>query len=261
MEPRFFGPFGGLFGIYHPATTRADRDVGVVVCNPFGREALYAHRALKQTAILLADAGFHVLRFDYSSTGDSQGPSDAADPERWVSDIGVAVDELGDAAGLRSFALLGMRLGASLAFRAALRRSDVEGLVLWEPVARGSAYLREVAEHHKEWASGIRLLDEGQASAAEYLGFPITAPLSSWLASLDLGVGAVKRPSRNAFVLTHADDENNAAWIAAVEGLSCRVERRVVPGPAIWLRGDAGSRVRVPRDAVNAMVEWCARTL
>src|SRR5262245_3688452 len=98
MKPFFFGSSAQpLFGVYHPPAGSAPTREGVVLCGPFGREYLRAHRALRELAHRLAASGFHVLRFDYSGSGDSSGDGEDADAARWVSDIGAAVDEVRNA--------------------------------------------------------------------------------------------------------------------------------------------------------------------
>jgi alpha-beta hydrolase superfamily lysophospholipase len=91
----------------------------------------------------LSDLGFCVLRFDYDGTGDSAG--DNSDPDRvsaWLSSVAAALATL-RRAGASSVTVVGMRVGALLGALAALEDTDVQGLVLWDPVASGRAYLRE----------------------------------------------------------------------------------------------------------------------
>lgn len=120
-----------LFGIYE-APQKGKR--GVVLCNPWGNEYLYAHQSMRYLADLLAEAGLHVLRFDWFGTGDSAG--DAPDPnaDGWLEDLDWAIDELRDVAGIKKVALLGLRSGAAPAIAAACARKEVDRLVLWDPV-------------------------------------------------------------------------------------------------------------------------------
>ena len=44
-EPFFFGPAEcALFGVYHPPRVQRNAAVGVVLCPPWGQEAIRAHR-------------------------------------------------------------------------------------------------------------------------------------------------------------------------------------------------------------------------
>lgn len=142
-RPIWFGPADRpLFGFFHTPSESTAR-AGVVICPPLGRDYAHAHYALRLLAERLAEQGLCVLRFDYEGTGDSAGP--AAGPERvpaWLASVAAAVD-LVRAAGPSSVVLVGMRLGATLAGVAAGRLQDLDGLVLWDPVPSGRAYLSE----------------------------------------------------------------------------------------------------------------------
>ena len=71
MIPCQFGPDGQQrLGIYHAPRASVAGEGGVVLCAPIGQEYMRTHRPLRQLALALADAGLHVLRFDYHGTGD-----------------------------------------------------------------------------------------------------------------------------------------------------------------------------------------------
>lgn len=146
MNPMFFGSTREpLFGVYHAPTTRPVREAGVVLCQPVGHEYVRTHRFVLHLAGALAARGYHVMRFDYSGTGDSWGGDDDASLARWVRDTRAAADELRETAGVSRLHLVGIRLGGAIALRAAQGRADVEAVVLWDPVLRGAAYVAELA--------------------------------------------------------------------------------------------------------------------
>lgn len=144
-RPFFFGPDErSLFGWYHAPTTGARGDLAVVVCPPLGHEYINSHRAMRHLTDAIARAGIPALRFDYDGTGDSAGSDE--DPGRiqaWLRSIHAAVEMLRALSGCTRIVLAGARAGATLAACAAAEM-DVEGLVLWIPVVRGRAYLREL---------------------------------------------------------------------------------------------------------------------
>jgi len=94
--PVYFGPaHRPLFGWLSPASSEEARAAtaahGVVLCNPFGYEAMCMHRAYRYFAEAFAHAGFPALRFDYHGTGDSSGKD--RDPQRlraWLDSIHAA---------------------------------------------------------------------------------------------------------------------------------------------------------------------------
>src|SRR6516225_1390301 len=147
MEPVVFD---GCFGWLHPANGRH----GVVLCNPFGYDALCTHRGWRRLAQRLAARGMPVLRFDYPGAGDSLG--DEEDPRRieaWIDSIAGAVRHLRERTGVEQVSLCGLRLGATLAALAGERMGDIDGLVLLSPALSGRNYLRELRAHRQSWLS------------------------------------------------------------------------------------------------------------
>src|SRR5689334_18798477 len=81
---------GPLFAWWHPG--RPGGGHAVVLCPPVGHEQVHAHRAWRHLAEAVARAGFPVLRFDSSGTGDSAGTDE--DPDRlaaWRQNVRDAV--------------------------------------------------------------------------------------------------------------------------------------------------------------------------
>jgi len=68
-----------LFGWLHMPEENSRTDLGVVICKPFGYEAICAHGSIRAFADACASAGATVLRFDYTGTGDSSGTDTDAD--------------------------------------------------------------------------------------------------------------------------------------------------------------------------------------
>lgn len=125
-----------LFGCYDPAAaTAARRRIGVVLFSPTGWELLRAHRTLRSLALRLAEAGFDVLRFDYSGTGDSWGdPRTDSTWAQWTQDAVDAIEELQGIAGVDRLHLVGLRHGCRLALAAAANHRSIVGrIVLWDP--------------------------------------------------------------------------------------------------------------------------------
>ncbi len=136
MTPFHFGSANRrLFGIYDPPPKIGGAVRAAVVCHPSGDEQIYAYRTLKQLAAQMSKAGIHVLRFDYYGTGDSAGETGEGDIASWCGDIETAIAELKDMTGAKMVSLVGLRLGANLAARvAAMRRDEIDNLLLWEPL-------------------------------------------------------------------------------------------------------------------------------
>lgn len=183
--------FNGCFGWLHlPAGAGAS--TGMVLCNPFGYEALCVHRGWRDFAESLTVAcGMPVLRFDYPGTGDSEG--DEEDPQlfrEWIDSIKAATKYLRAATGVTRLTLCGLRLGATLAVVAAEELGNVDSLVLMAPVIAGKRYIRELRMQHPSWLKtpegreAARADDDGRAVGA--FGFQLYADTLEQLAAVDL---------------------------------------------------------------------------
>ena len=186
VRARFFGDAPSmLFGTVHDARGAVVRDVGVVLCYPAPQEQRMVHWVFQRLADSLAGRGFAVLRFDYFACGDSWGESSAGSLSQWSADIQSATTFLRSASGVRRISLVGMRLGAALAVRAA-RTMSVRDLVLWDPVIDGSGYLREL-----ECADARMRADQpypvpAEPVAGELLGYPMSRAMREELGATNL---------------------------------------------------------------------------
>lgn len=183
MHPYYFGRGGRrLFGVYESAVLRAPTQRGVVLCHPWGAEYLHAHRTVRLLAKELSSQ-FHTLRFDYYGTGDSAGESPEGTLTQWEADIGSAINELRDTSGAESIALIGLRLGASLAATVAAKRPrDVNELVLWDPILSGAEYLERL---HLVGEPASKYIVPGSTDRSVN-GFPLTEVLEAELKDIDL---------------------------------------------------------------------------
>ena len=150
IQPVRFGtPDRRLVGIFHPAAPSALKKTGVVLCKPFGQEAIRAHRMFRVLADRLSRRGHPVLRFDYFGTGDSMGDDQDGCLSGWCDDLLAADNELRSLSGVTHTAWTGMRLGASVALLAAPQApAHLSRLVLWDPVLDGRPYLEFLRTQH-----------------------------------------------------------------------------------------------------------------
>jgi amino acid adenylation domain-containing protein len=175
-----------LFGMYH-VPTGVDRGRAVLLCAPLGWEYMRTHWAIRTVARLLAEDGFHVLRFDYTGTGDSAGAGREATMDRWIDDIATAATELSASSGVAEVSLVGVRLGGTLAALACLRRLAAASLVLWDPVVSGSQYLETLERMHAEMLDGRTGKVTAEMIGDELLGFPFPPHRRESLAGIELG--------------------------------------------------------------------------
>jgi len=135
--------FGGHRGWLHTRSDGAPIRGGVVLCQPFGREARNAHRSLWLLAERMAASGFAVLRYDHLGTAESLPLPEADGWEMWINGVEHACDLMRREVGVQALALCGLRLGASLA-AIATSRVGAEALMLLAPVVKGRVWLREL---------------------------------------------------------------------------------------------------------------------
>ncbi len=141
-EPLFFASAAcDLFGVLH-APEGIARGLGLAFCPPFAEEHKQGYRVFVELARKLAARGFPCLRFDYRGTGDSQGPFTDFTLAGAIDDIAAAVACLRERAGIERVGLVGLRLGASLAWQAVERGLDAAPLVLWQPIVNGKLFYR-----------------------------------------------------------------------------------------------------------------------
>ncbi|WP_394827908.1 serine aminopeptidase domain-containing protein [Pendulispora albinea] len=253
--PLFFGPADrALFGwIHRPSASVPHAKLGLVVCNPFGYEAVCAHRSLRHFAVSAAAAGVPAMRFDYDGTGNSDGND--LDPNRvkaWLDSIHHAIETLRASTGVASVCLLGLRLGALLAAVAASERDDVSGLIAVAPVLSGKMYVRELRMLQSALALSTGPAPGSMSTAParpdaptapaskaapplagdevhEAVGFALTAVTKTSLAAIDL-LRQERRPPPSVLVLDRVDLPGADKWAERLAASGAKVDVRRLPG-------------------------------
>jgi pimeloyl-ACP methyl ester carboxylesterase len=257
MKPAFFGSSSRpLFGIHElpqaPEGTLGASGKVVLLCYPGVQEYNMAHWAFRRLSAMLAREGFHVLRFDWSGTGDSWGQTADATPETWVGDVRDAVQELRDASGASSLAIVGMRLGAAMATIACADRVVADELVLWEPVVRGRRYIEELED--LDARENTRLLKRVPARRRELVGFPFPDHLRAAIEHVNLLTSPTPRVKRVGLVVARASDEYHEMKENLVRaGIETRY--RVVPEDAAATNAGQREAALLASRSLAAIVE------
>lgn len=198
MQQQFFGhPEFPLFGVYHPPRGGNKNTRAVVICPPVGQEFNRSHWALRMLATQLARKGVHVFRFDYHGVGDSAGNTDQIESlDSWTRNIGQAVEHLKKLSGVRNVMLIGLRLGGLLAAKTAIRSSDVNSIILWEPVVNGGQYLNDLRSMHAQmldlWV--CKMQTPNNENIEEILGSRYQRSLLTEIEQQAFDVGQVLQP-------------------------------------------------------------------
>ena len=133
-----------LFGVLHRPPTGAPPKSAFVFCHPLGEEKLWAHRVFVSFARRLAASGHPVLRFDFTGNGDSEGSFSDLSMALLTDDLRNAIGEARGLTGTTDICLLGLRLGANVAMKAAAEAPDVRQLILWSPITDGDRYMQDL---------------------------------------------------------------------------------------------------------------------
>ena len=249
-----------MLGALHRTTRLRPRSAAVLLCNPLGEEAARAHRLYRVLASQLERAGYTTLRFDYRGTGDSSGDDGAGNVEAWLADIERAAAELLRAAPADSrLVLVGLRLGATLAALATNRAGlRTRHLVLWDPVADGLGYLRELAAAHRtylraetagRWRDTLPVDAEGVP--AEALGTVLSPALASGLRAIRL-VDELPRADHLTIIATRRESELEALQRALATRSATRWLE--IMDAAAWNSDDALNAATVPMEVISAIV-------
>jgi pimeloyl-ACP methyl ester carboxylesterase len=257
MNPFFFGSSEKqLYGVYHPPRGRDIRETGILLCYPLGQEYMRGHRAFRQLSLLLSRAGYPVFRFDYFGTGDSAGTGEEAMLGQWLEDVGIAIEELKDTAGVTRVSLIGLRLGAALAALAAERREDIDRLVLWDPVVRGSDYVDELLA-----APGAELCDiPPSAPSRPYclgtigvLGFPVTEELRAEFDTIDL-CRLQGGSAREVLLFASSERLEDIRLRNALREQGAPTSYHHIPSPGNWNEVDNFGSALLPQAIIQGIV-------
>jgi hypothetical protein len=215
----YFGEKGRqLLGFHHAPVGKAQQ-TAVLCCHPAPQEYMRTYRAMRNMAESLSRSGLHVLRFDWSGTGDSAGDLRDTRLETWHQDLCIAAEELLDLSGAREIAIVGLRLGASVAARACSSAHPLvaDPLVLWDPVIRGSHWLEATRKAHQRHLDEFRF--DPPPDPGSLLGYPHSRALQADLTGLDLRTLGAPGRGRSVFLLPKASPEQlelAASWQAEV---------------------------------------------
>ncbi|MCZ7644629.1 MAG: alpha/beta hydrolase [Planctomycetota bacterium] len=177
-----------LYGVFHAAEGAARPPV--LIAPAFFEERKSAYGTLAGLARALAQAGHPALRFDYRGSGESGGDPVA---RRWsgiVADLAAARAALSKLSGREDFALLGLRLGATLALEQARALKPAATLAL-APFVQGKTAERQWRIRSKlraEMTGGARAEETGAPSEerVDLDGFPVGAEFFEDVQRVDL---------------------------------------------------------------------------
>lgn len=264
MTPIRFGAGNQqLFALLHKPA-KEPRGEAVLLCNPFGQEAIRVHRLFRVMADQLSRQGFHVLRFDYFGSGDSAGEDGEGELERWIEDVLLADMELRQRSQCSRVSWLGLRLGASIAALASRRATHpVQRLILWEPVLDGCGYLEELADAHvasyrvsfgaRWFIEPFLRLRAANETQSEALGFSLSPRLREQLCAVTPQRLAASE-ARQRFVMTTPGLRGLDLLRQECKNLNISLALAMMEEKINWTTNEAMNSAIVPMQALNGMV-------
>lgn len=258
VTPFHFGDGQALFGCCH--VSREANGQGVVLCYPMGHEYIRTHRLYRQLSQRLANAGIHVLRFDYYGTGDSKGDFAETNLDRYVRDAGAAVDALKERVGIKHVYLAGLRLGATIAALAGSRYGALAGMVLWDPIVCGQDFLTEAVGLHNEIFrySTVRQqrTEKRDGSPLELLGFSVPPAMLDDLERLDL-VSLATPPAPDVLLIDSGNQVGQERFFDQLVKTGSRGDYQRLPHQKVWAQDPY--QMFLPGEIIQAVVAWISR--
>lgn len=158
-------------GVLHIPEEGLDQYPAVVLCHGFTGNKIGLHRIFVKAARHFCQAGYVVLRFDFSGCGESDGDHGEITIDGQVAETLTALGFLKKVSQVNSGQtyLAGLSMGGAVAALAAARAADVAGVVLWAPVADMYEEIRDLV--------GESLISDVQAyGKADFEGFALSRP-------------------------------------------------------------------------------------
>ena len=214
----------------------------VLYLHPFAEEMNKSRRMAALQARQLAAQGYEILQVDLTGCGDSWGDFSDATWQGWQADGMRAADWLTQREPSLPLVLWGLRLGASLAVEVGEARSDVSGLLLWQPVTNGDLFLgqflrlKQVSDMLGDRASRASV----QSCRAQLLeGQPVEVAGYLLSPELALGIATVRLETANPrevvwIELTSPASPASLETIDQWQARGCNVELVCIHSEPFW---------------------------
>jgi uncharacterized protein len=258
--PLLFGSAGReLFGMLHLPADAPKTRAAVLLCSPFGQEAIRAHRTFKVLAERLARAGHPALRFDYFGTGDSDGDDSQVEMKGLCADIESADKRLRDAAGDRPVIWLGLGLGATAAWLAAAKASArPDQLILWDPIFDGRRYLTVLGNKHKDFVRESMSLQPRNIPATtgdfEAVGFAVAPGFRADLEALTADAMPVLAEAIRTILVSSRDINRREDFLARRRDGVQPLRHVELPHDIDWLVETIDNGALVPARALQGLL-------
>lgn len=186
----------------------------LVLCHGFIGNKIGLHGIFVKAARFFSQAGYVVLRFDFSGCGDSDGTYDEITIDGQIAEVLAVIRLLKEHSRVQveQINLIGLSMGGAVAALTAAQVPELAKLILWAPVANMYDDIKGII--------GDNLINQiWQTDMADYQGFPLGKPFlqslqanhplkASQRVNKDLliihGTGDQEIPSHNAILYQEA---------------------------------------------------------
>ena len=237
-----------IFVWQHQLPARAWRNQVVILCGAMGYEYTHSHRTVKHLADSFAQQGFVALRFDWHGMGDSPGSElDEGRVAIWLANIASLINHAQANWPGCEICLAGLRFGATLACLTA-SRLKVNHLLLWEPVVKGRAYVREMTALARFSADA-----ESHQDYIESAGFLMAAATADDIKRLNVLTESVQ-VSGSVLIVARDDRPADDALLQKMLADGVDVLQMSLPGYTDMMAEPHDTIV--PFSAIDSMVQW-----
>jgi exosortase A-associated hydrolase 2 len=236
----------------------------VLFLPPFTEEMNMSRRIVASQARSLAAAGYNVMLLDLTGCGDSGGDFADSSWQIWLEDASFAAQTLADL-GTGKLILWGLRLGALLACEVSQGRSDIDQLLLWQPVLNGEQQLDQLLRLHSV-ASALNgplpfdrksLWNELRSGRSlDIAGYELCSIMAREMAKVRLSEFYPGCPVSWLEIGTSRTGEISVASEKAIKHWrerGTRVNSKFVPGVPFWRTVDACINQDLQRDTLSLL--------
>ncbi len=253
-----------LYGFITRPASDVPVKLGVVLCNPFGQEAVRTHRLYRVIAERLARIGVASIRFDYYGSGDSDGDDD----ERPLS-VAICIEnvlsadqQLRQLTGCTQVSWFGLRFGALVAALASQKcKKRPDRLFIWDLIDDGQRWLDQMREEHQVAVVDAFMrkpvlgqsADTAQLTVAfETQGFLVGAELIEFMGSLSMSDYNALTCSRLIVLAAGSDQRVRLKSLENVKNIYSFDMQEV--SNVNWNTDEAMNSAFVPNDVVSVVL-------
>jgi esterase/lipase len=204
-------------------------------------------------ATLLADKGFHVLRFDFTGTGDSFGNNEDMTYSAWLKDVERAAEELQAMSGVSSLYIVGARLGCVVVAGAA-KSIKAKKVVLWEPYVKSETFFEDIIRRINIEPSDSNYLDK--SGGFHFNGFHFTENFVSSFSAKGMEEVDLCGQPVSVLLISSEDSETLASIETLLKNQDIDTTKMQVDCVSDWNELDQMGGLFLPQQTLNVIADW-----